>query len=239
MPVTYKDAPTGATKTIAVLIKRYHDHLSSERVDVVFRSEAAKRVGRQVWGDARKIAGLGAFLARREDDQPDPVPGEDADAVRCAPFFVLTVAGDVWRILDDGQREALLDHLLSYCRVEDSENGARLFIAPPEAAEFPAVVARHGLWRDEVEKLVKAASEHQPSLFAEGAFDQRGFGGDADEAEALIVQHKAGVHADELRDGCVLCQEEVDAAADEKAAPVPGSDADKAARKAKKKAAGA
>lgn len=41
-------------------------------------------------------------------------------------------------------------------------------------------------------------------------------GEEAPEAEVLTTQHNAGVHADGLRDGCPLCQAEVEAEAKEK-----------------------
>lgn len=47
------------------LIPRHHDHLQNVRIEYVFRDKCAKDKGRDVWGKARKVSGLNAFLSRK------------------------------------------------------------------------------------------------------------------------------------------------------------------------------
>jgi hypothetical protein len=211
MPITYSGAPE-VRRLVTRLIAAEHTRLDDQKVVVVFRSEAATRNGRQVLGAAKKVSGLGAFLAQVDDDE---APDEQA------PFFVLVVGLDSWRLLKEEQREALIDHLLSCCGVEESENGTRLFIAGPEAAEFAGVMKRHGAWRDELEGLLKAAANHQPSLFTQGDADPS-------DLEDLEAAHDKGDHDDYVA-GCAKCDDERDAITVLR--PVAAAQAERASRR--------
>jgi hypothetical protein len=163
MPVTYSEAPP-VQKVADKLIDSYHPALKGHRVDCLFRSEEQKTNGQVVLGTARKVAGMNAYLAQRHDEL-QRLPGETEAELRCAPFFLLVIAENMWIAMDDEKRSALVDHLLSRCQVKSSENGPRLMtVAPP--AEFPDVLARHGMWRQDLEKLVRAAGPQQMDFFA-------------------------------------------------------------------------
>jgi hypothetical protein len=163
MPVTYSEAAE-VRRVADELIDNYHERLKDQRVEFVFRSEEAKTNGAPVLGSARKVSGINAYLARRLDKTIKPVPGEDIDALRCEPFFLLTVARSLWDTMDSERRSALVDHLLSRCQTASSENGIRLFCAGPPA-EFPDVLARHGMWRKDLVDLVRAAGPQQMDFF--------------------------------------------------------------------------
>lgn len=145
MPVKYTPAP--AVAAIAQrLIKDHHEHLEGERIEYVFRSEHAKDGGKAVFGKARKIGGLNAYLSMTED-------GNEED------YFVIEIALDIWGGMSDRQRVALVDHELSHCVIKHSENGdMSIAIAPHDLEEFNAVVERHGLWRADVKSFMEAAS---------------------------------------------------------------------------------
>lgn len=150
MSVEYR--PAYVAETIGErLVRTTHEHLLGVRIDYVFRSEAAKSMGRIVLGRARKITGLNAFLAADDVDET-PVDPE--------PFFVIELAEDCWRALTDDQRDALVDHELSHCWAEINDNGERkLSTRGHDLEEFVAIVHRHGLWKSDVERFVRVGSE--------------------------------------------------------------------------------
>lgn len=140
------------------LIVKHHDHLN--RTDVVikcvFRDPAAKSKGRVVYGKARKVSGLTAYLVGLEhNDRLDD--GEPAD------FFVVEIAHEPWQGLTGRQRHALVDHELCHLDVELDENGGdrKLCTRGHDLEEFTEVVKRHGLWRPTVVQFAETAKAAQ------------------------------------------------------------------------------
>lgn len=138
------------------LINAYHRHLEGVRIEYVFSSTTPKKGGKEVWGTARLITNLNAYLAGEEDDG-------DGNA----PFFVMTISELVWVVLEPAQKQALVDHELAHMFRDD--DGLKLL--PHDLEEFHAVYARHGNWKDDVtvfEKLVEQRLAGQQALdFAE------------------------------------------------------------------------
>lgn len=62
--------------------------------------------------------------------------------------FLITINEDLYLKATPAKKEAILDHLLSYCDFRENENsGVRVWkIAKPDLQEFKSVVARHGLY---------------------------------------------------------------------------------------------
>lgn len=147
-----------AVKAIAEkLIADHHNHLDGTHIEYVFRDKAANSGGKEVWGKARKISGLNAYLA-----------GDIGEGVDVEDFFVIEIAEDVWRILDGDQRVALVDHELHHCTIAINDDNVvtGLAIAPHDLEEFKAVVERHGLWRPDITEFLKAAHDSgQLSIF--------------------------------------------------------------------------
>lgn len=140
MPVTYQSAPV--VEAIAHrLIEAHHPHLRDVRIEYLWRSRHAQSKGRIVLGKARKVTGLNAYLSRPKDD-------EESD------YFVIEIAADVWTALSSAQQEALVDHELAHCKV-DEEEGA-LYLVGHDLEDFVAVVARHGAWRGEHVAMAQA-----------------------------------------------------------------------------------
>lgn len=157
MTVTYRPAP--AVQRIAeALIAKHHHHLDDIRIEYVFRSEAAKDKGKTVWGKARKISGLNAYLSQPLD--PDETPaGEDVD------YFVIEIAEDIWAVIDQRERVALVDHELCHCTTDFNKDGDLVLkIRPHDLEEFRQVVQRHGLWRDDVQAFSDAMHFQQGTL---------------------------------------------------------------------------
>jgi predicted RNA-binding protein YlqC (UPF0109 family) len=166
MSVTYKPAPP-VEQIGRKLIGKHHTDLADVDVVFVFRSEHAERHGQQVWGKARKVSGLNAFLyhlaaATGAGEQPL----QDEDSVEA--FFVIEIAEDIWWILTPAQKEALVDHELSHCRTKlNKDEQIVLYVAPHDVEEFASVLGRRGMWRPNIRALLKAAKAGQPALWSE------------------------------------------------------------------------
>jgi hypothetical protein len=101
-PVEYRQADE-VERIARDLIYDFHTHLATARIKYVFRSQSAESRGKEVWGRARKVTGLNAWLA-----------GKEKPGVKCEPlpFFVIEISEPVWKILDENQKQALVDHEL-------------------------------------------------------------------------------------------------------------------------------
>ena len=145
-----------ATSQIAPLAKNlignHHPHLHNIRIEYVFREKAASKGGRTVLGTARLVRGLTAMFAT-----PGATDTDDND------FFVIELAEDTWALLSNDRRLALLDHELSHCQVAMDPNSGevKLSIRPHDVEEFSGVLARHGLWKEDVEDFVKSLGKKQ------------------------------------------------------------------------------
>lgn len=141
--------PAPEVKEIAErIIPLHHPYLVDARVDYVFTDKVPKQGGKEVWGTMRKVTSLTAYLGADSNSQAH---GE------AAPFFVMVISRPVWDELDAKKREALVDHELCHAFCELDEEGApKLSIVPHDLEEFQAIVKRHGLWRQDVERFVEA-----------------------------------------------------------------------------------
>lgn len=160
MTTTYEYAP-GVEHIAQRLIPKHHPELIESGVHIayVWRDKAASKGGKAVFGKARKVTGLNAYLAR-----PD-FGGED--------FFVIEIAEDTWQILDKAQQEALVDHELSHCAAiwDEEKDQWKYMIRPHDCEEFVAIVRRHGLWKPDVEHLVSAAIQGSQLGLLDGLSD--------------------------------------------------------------------
>lgn len=133
------------------LIEKYHGHFNDFNVhfDYTFVSKTPKRNGCEVWGQCRKISGFNAHISDQDDDQ----------------FFSIIISEDIWDILPQDKKEALVDHELCHAFAEasqkedddGSEEVIKLSMRPHDLEEFSCIVRRHGMWREDVEEFVKAA----------------------------------------------------------------------------------
>lgn len=138
------------------LIREHHPHLMKARVEFLFVNKAPKGGGKVVWGTARLVSGVNAFLA-----------GQDIEEGDATAFFAIVISAPVWEGLAEEKRKALVDHELAHCWVEETDEGeTRLRLLKHDLEEFGAIVLRHGLWRQDVEQFVHMAEEgqHQRSL---------------------------------------------------------------------------
>jgi hypothetical protein len=140
MPTLYSDAES--VETLANHIISYaHPHLATARIKYVFRDKAANEGGKPLQGKARKISGINEFLI-----------GAD---------FLLEIALDLWNTATGPEREALLDHLLTYCQGEEDEEdpgaGMKWKLRRPDVKEFTEVLNRRGRWNESLGQFVDAA----------------------------------------------------------------------------------
>lgn len=132
------------------LIAKHHPHLEDfgVRIEYVFRDEAEESAGKIVWGKARRMTGLNAWLAGAERPSETITDPEK--------FFVIEIAEDIWKTLNVKERRALVDHELSHCFVDlDKDEQIRLKLLRHDIEEFRGVVKRHGLWREDVEHFAQ------------------------------------------------------------------------------------
>jgi hypothetical protein len=138
------------------LIKKHHDHLTSRRVECLFvermdkdgNSQAITSKGKHLYGQAKLMTGLNAYLACAPRAIEDPTP-----------FFVILISKHWWPNASDLFKTALVDHELSHCEY-DSEND-RYSLVDHDVTEFTAIVKRYGLWNSDVETFVKAAKQEK------------------------------------------------------------------------------
>lgn len=141
-----------------MLIDSDHPHLMAARIEYVFVSPTPKTKNKEVWGRAKKITGLAAWLGTEKDFR-DNSP---------EPFFVIEISKEVWDAISQSQKIALVDHELMHCSYDDEKD--QITLRPHDCEEFTGIVERHGLWRGDVERLVEAAREKQKApLFTEQA----------------------------------------------------------------------
>jgi hypothetical protein len=137
-----------------LMIPEIHPHLSGVDIRYVFRTKGQRSGGRDVLGKTSKLGGLSAYLANGEDY---PFSVEEG----MPSFIVVEVAEGIWNNLGDKSKQALVDHLLSYIRLEE---GGELSIMQPDVQEFSSVIERRGLWRKEVKDFAAVIAALQPSL---------------------------------------------------------------------------
>jgi hypothetical protein len=120
-------------KQMMALVATNHPDLALcvDEIVIVFREKAGKAGGQVVLGNSKKVAAI-------------------ANAIGNTDYkFVLEIAADQWENeLTSRQKEALLDHLLCACRVdEDPKSGnIKYTVAKPDIAAYSDNVERYGMW---------------------------------------------------------------------------------------------
>lgn len=152
------------------LISTTHQRLLGHSILYVFNHGEPKAKGKEIWGRARKVGGINAFLAQRD-------AGDDADP----EFFVIEIVYGVWCRLGLSQKRALVDHELSHLTVEyDEEKDAyKLGTIGHDLEEFRGVYERHGAWAEDIREFLKAGEARQLSLIDDAK---------AEEFDAQFVQ---------------------------------------------------
>ena len=137
--------------TARVAIDQWHPELVNARIGFMFRDEATKSQGRQVWGQASKVADKMKALVNLD--------------------FVVWVAFDIWESLTSDQRLALIDHELCHCQYYAAEEKAVL--RGHDIEEFLVVIERHGYWNKSLFRLELQNRQLKLDFFGdESQFDE-------------------------------------------------------------------
>lgn len=120
--------------TIKELIANYHPDLVvvEDLIALLMRDKASKSGETVRLGGTKKAPSVMNLLGTKDWQ------------------FIIEIADDEWKSLNNKQKVALLDHLLCSLRVElDETTGGvkKTSIQPPDVAFFKEEVERHGFWR--------------------------------------------------------------------------------------------
>lgn len=141
MPVIFSEAETVGEIANRIL-PAAHPHLATARIRYVYRDKASKEGGKPLAGKVTKISGVNEYLLNCD--------------------FLIVVAQDMWNEMDAHTREALVDHLLTYCQGEEDEKdpGAPMkwSLRKPDVKEFVEVLNRRGKWNESLGEFVDAAN---------------------------------------------------------------------------------
>lgn len=150
----YREAPD--VKRIADrLIPQHHQELSwrADEIRYLFRDDIPTSNGRVVMGKARKLGGLGCYLAWT--DAEDSNTFEDHEEVG-TDMFVIEVYEPCWDRLTAAGQEALVDHELCHLGWQENSKGVmRRVIRGHSVEEFNEIVRRHGLWKPDLKEFAK------------------------------------------------------------------------------------
>lgn len=133
MAIEWWQVPPEVTEMAEELIQEYHPSLLDARIAILFRSEAPVTNGKATLGMASKV-----------NDKWRPLL-EDREM-----HFVIWLAYDRWEDMDKRQKRALLDHELCHCFID---HDGKPQIHPHDFEEFAVVIARHGFWNADLERL--------------------------------------------------------------------------------------
>ncbi len=169
------------------LIGQHHRHLLGLRLEYVFISKTDKdgvqqpieSKGKQTWGRAKKVSGLNAYLARERGDGDEEFEGDD--------FFVIEISLYAWQRISEEQMLALVDHELCHCALNPDSGTPE--IRPHDVEEFSEIVKRHGLWRADVEQMIKIGAEKLPLFAAQEAQQQAAKSTKATKAKTAAPSH--------------------------------------------------
>ena len=158
MATSYREAPE-VTRIAQRLIPEHHQDLElrMDEIRCVFRSDIPLSAGRAVLGRARKIGGLNCYLATAEHGAQNTF--KDSDDLR--DMFVIEISEPAWENLTPAGHEALVDHELCHftMKFDDRTGKIKRGIRGHSVEEFTEILARRGLWKQDL----KTFAEHIPS----------------------------------------------------------------------------
>lgn len=152
MGIEFKYAPEAALVGAKLINSvEEHGHLAEAKIEYLIRTGPwPDGKGGEKMASAQKGKAMIDCLADREID------------------FVITINAKYWDRLSPANRAALIDHELSHCikKGEDGEGAPIWGITGHTVEEFSGVIARHGLWRQNLEGFAEAVrqADHQMTL---------------------------------------------------------------------------
>jgi len=124
----YKKAQIDMMEMVAEIARKYHGRLMGRNIAVVMQEEATRKADKVIHG----WAGLPSPRLR-------PLLDKKYD-------FVICLAADCWASAEKNKREAIVDHELCHCHIDEK---GKPYIRPHDYEEFVEIVDRHGFWRQD------------------------------------------------------------------------------------------
>lgn len=122
------------------IIPALHEHLINAKIGYLYRKEINRR-GMTVWAQASKAGGKLAYFSELD--------------------FLIEVNWTWWNNLEPAQRVALMDHELTHCEREETDDGEKYVIRPHDLEEFNSIARRWGSWRPSMAQFAFALGEGQ------------------------------------------------------------------------------
>ncbi len=131
-------------------IGKYHPHLAEAYILYLFTTARRTRQSKVVLGSAQKLSDLQRFLSS----------GNAQDASEGADFIILLSQGE-WKDLNEGQRNALVDHELLHCqRNGHDDDGSPIWgLRGHDVEAFAEEIRRHGLWKEDVREFAESVKQ--------------------------------------------------------------------------------
>lgn len=137
-----------AGKYIRQAVDQWHPHLQRATILAVARPEANRSGGKLVWGKFK----VASPMERALYGDPDLA-------------YLMILPRDIWLMLTDKGRLALVDHELSHAGGFDSE-AEKWTLVGHDVEEFIAVIQRHGLWKSDVAHFIEQTKDAQMTIEA-------------------------------------------------------------------------
>ena len=122
------------------LITAHHEALRTAPIRYLFTLKPRKHQGRLTWGSLQLVGGLHAYLSTENTET----------------YFVMLIDHERWIALSEEQRQALVDHELCHGTMTPAGHWA---LRTHDLEEFAEVLARHGLWRKDIEGFMRQAKQ--------------------------------------------------------------------------------
>jgi len=142
-PTKFARAPEIYASYVVPLVNDHRSDLAQARIVTMFRAGTWKSAGLTVLAKTTKVTA-----------QTKALIGEPE------PDYVITVSADVWGLIGESARMALIDHELAHCFVdEDSQGNPKYALVGHDIEEFFSIIRRHGDWSESIKRALRAYEE--------------------------------------------------------------------------------
>jgi len=135
----YVMAPDIYERYVVPLINDHRSDLAQVRIVTMLRSGEWKSKGIEVWAYTKKVSAETKTLI-----------GVDYD-------YLITVNAEVWGLIAEAQKQAIIDHELAHCLVDEDKDGNPVYkLVSHDIEEFFSIIRRHGDWHEGIKRALKA-----------------------------------------------------------------------------------
>lgn len=128
----FVECGVGVYDIMAEIIGEYHSSLRNCKIKCLFYDKPRRRSGKLILATAEAVSPKFNYLT-----------GID---------FIISIYEDVWDIMADQEKRALLDHELNHCFVGENKEGEPVYtILPHDVEDFRVIIERYGAdWADNI-----------------------------------------------------------------------------------------